>query len=220
MRPRLDDTPPSVALVGATSVFPSGPTIPGVCDLRVPNSGPDAVFQMPDIIPKARRADAVVVCLPSAANTSNRYYRVHPRRNDRVVSVSTDLRAEAPGMEWIDIHYTGHLMQALGTAHGHVLDRVVTAVQAAWLIRMKALVRCFSAPVMLAWIEGEGACGPIASYVTKAMVEDVSELTEGMTVIPMATATSRRLASLGAALVCDGADVPPGVPATRRVGRA
>ena len=59
------------------------------------NAGPDAFLNDEAVLAAAQGARAVVLQVPGAQNLTNRYYAVHPRRNDRFVEASAALRASS-----------------------------------------------------------------------------------------------------------------------------
>ncbi|MGR3468642.1 MAG: DUF6473 family protein, partial [Shimia sp.] len=153
---------------------------PEVTDLRIRNAGPDACFHFTQVIPTAQARDIVMIDLPSGANTSNAFFRVHPRRNDRIIDIRPRLRAELPGAEWIDVHFTGHLLQMLEHLDHEVRDAVIANLREAWMVRMSALVRCFRSPVVLVWRCADATCCDAGRcVVTPDMVAHLARLTAG-----------------------------------------
>ena len=52
------------------------------------NAGPDVYLNDPEILRIASKADVTVLQVVGAANLTNRFYTVHPRRNDRFLHAS------------------------------------------------------------------------------------------------------------------------------------
>ncbi|MAO26911.1 DUF6473 family protein [Roseovarius sp.] len=117
-----------------------------------PNAGIDAFLHDPDVLSAAAGARAVVLQVPPAQNMSNRFYRVHPRRNDRFVEASPMLRAIFNEVDFTEFHFTRHMLSRL---RDQSLDRfalVRDELQAAWLARMRMLIERINAPVVLLWL--------------------------------------------------------------------
>jgi hypothetical protein len=77
------------------------------------NAGADVYLNDPEVIEIARGAQAVVVQTMGAVNVANSYYSVHPRRNDRLISVSPCLRALYREVDFTEFNFTRHMMTTL-----------------------------------------------------------------------------------------------------------
>ncbi len=89
----------------------------------------------------AKRAVATIVQVPGAQGVSNRFYRVHPRRNDRVVEVSSALINLYPELDFTAFTFVRHLLLTLADVSARRYQAVQTEVQAVWTQRMQRLVR-------------------------------------------------------------------------------
>lgn len=123
-----------------------------VVNLGCLSAGPDVYLGDPEVLSIARSAAVVVLQVPGAVNLSNRFYSVHPRRNDRFLRPTPDLRALCPDLDLTEVHFTGHLMRLLQQTGGRRLDAVAEALRAAWLDRTRALIRQIGVPVVLLWL--------------------------------------------------------------------
>lgn len=115
-------------------------------------AGPDVFLN--DTALQALRHDAcgTVIQVLGAANLSNAYYRVHPRRNDRFIAPTTRLTDLYPEVDFSEISFTGHLISKLRSVDEARFALVRTCLQATWVARMRSLIDGASAgPVFLLW---------------------------------------------------------------------
>lgn len=61
----------------------------------------------------SRRAHKNIVQTLPARHRSNRFYKVHPLRNDRLIQVSGDLKRLFPEVNFLEMYFVGHLWDAL-----------------------------------------------------------------------------------------------------------
>lgn len=143
------------------------------------SAGPDAYLNDPTVMAAARGARAVVLQVPGAQNLTNRYYAVHPRRNDRFVQASELMRRVFPGVDFTEYHFTRHLLGALAAEHPERFPILAVELQAAWVARMGKLIARIGRPVMLLWFSsrapgaGEAGLGPDPLLVTAEMLAQV-----------------------------------------------
>ena len=122
--PRCDLSGSYVACLGGTETF--GKFLPdpypallrdvlGVptANLGCVNAGIDVFLNEPAITDVAAGARVTVVQIMGAQNLSNRFYTVHPRRNDRFVHAAPGLRALYRDIDFTEFHFTRHLLGAL-----------------------------------------------------------------------------------------------------------
>ncbi len=164
--PAPDLEAPYIAFIGTTET--QAPFLPrpyseitaefcesGCANLGLRNSGPDAFLGDQDVLRVACRAEVVVIELMGAINLSNRFYKVHPRRNDRFTRPLDPLLRMVPNFEMTDVHFTGHLLAELRRIAPEVQPVVLAELQACWVERMSALIATFEAPVHLLWTQPE-----------------------------------------------------------------
>lgn len=84
---------------------------------------------------------AFVMVLPPVTNLSTRFYRVHPRRNDRVLSVSAELTAMFPRVDFLRFDFTGHMRGALAAADPAAFALLLAELHRLWAERVQ---RCLS----------------------------------------------------------------------------
>lgn len=119
-----------------------------VVNLGCAQAGPDA-FLGDAALQLAMRADRAVVELPDIRNLSNRFYLVHPRRNDRFVAPSSQLRALFPEVDFSAIHFTRHLIATLDLVCDERCAEVLADLHRTWLRRMAVLLDVLPDPVLL-----------------------------------------------------------------------
>jgi hypothetical protein len=123
-----------------------------VVNLGYMNAGPDAFLNDPDALAIAAASEVTIVQLIGAANLSNRFYTVHPRRNDRFVMETPWLRTLFPEVDFTEFHFTGHLVQTLHHVSPKRFALVATELRSVWLDRMQQLLAQLSGKVVLLWM--------------------------------------------------------------------
>lgn len=185
---QLDE--PFVAVLGGTETFgrfverPYPALVEAATALRMvnlgyPGAGLDAFLNDPGALRVAVKADAVVLQVLGAHTLSNRFYMVHPRRNDRFLSVSDAFRARFPDVDATEFHFTRHLLMALREHSPAAYAEVLGELRVAWVARMRRLMEALSPrPVVALWIgcrrpydwQDDPVRDP--ALVTQAMAED------------------------------------------------
>ncbi|MEM1234597.1 MAG: DUF6473 family protein [Pseudomonadota bacterium] len=166
--PEADLDRPYIAFLGATETVGPFLTRPfpylvadalgmGCANLGVKNAGPDVFLGDPELLRVAQGAQAVVIEVMTAINLSNAFYKVHPRRNDRVIRSHPALYDLARGLDTTDIHFTGHLLKEVRRLSPEGAQTLVKTVQAAWIERMQSLVMAIGRPVHILRFVTEGA---------------------------------------------------------------
>ncbi|MFD0859161.1 DUF6473 family protein [Roseovarius aquimarinus] len=148
-------------------------------NLGWPNAGLDVLLHDSAILPAASGAALAVVQVPGAQNLSNRYFTVHPRRNDRFVKPSVLLRAIYPEVDFTEFHFTRHMLGHLADLSPERFAPVRRELQQAWRARMRLLLTRIDAPVLLLWLAPQAAPlradlpgpGAAPAFVTRAMLE-------------------------------------------------
>ncbi len=122
-----------------------------VVNLGIANAGPDVFLADDEIARIASGAAAVVVQVVGAHNQTNPFYAVHPRRNDRVLSVSPRLRNLFRDVDFAEFHFTRHLVQSLRATSRDRFAVVVAELQTLWVERMIALMHRIGPNIVLMW---------------------------------------------------------------------
>lgn len=162
---RLDQ--PYVAMLGGTMTYGKFVERPypalvaeatgrRVVNLGMPNAGLDAYLGDAEVLAIAAGAEAVVLQVLGAQNLNNRYYRVHPRRNDRFLTARPLLRALFREVDFTEINFTRHMLTELRKVSPGRFERVVAELRSVWLARMRELIEVLAVPVTLLWVrEGQ-----------------------------------------------------------------
>lgn len=178
------------------------------------NAGPDAFLNDEAVLAAAQGARAVVLQVPGAQNLTNRYYAVHPRRNDRFVEASELMRRLFPGVDFTEYHFTRHLLGALAAGHPERFAILTVELQAAWVARMGELIERIGRPVLLVWFAGRapqpvGAQAPeIGRDPLFVTAEMLAQITPPPVAILDATASATALAAGTAGMVFADIEAP------------
>lgn len=146
------------------------------------NAGVDAFLNDATLMKACSDAAVTVVQISGAQNLSNRFYAVHPRRNDRFLRASTLLKTLYRDVDFTDIHFTRHLLTKLKAADPEAFGMVEAELKAAWVARMKTLMSRLEAPVVLLWMsdhppESSHNCSDTGSdplFVNREMLDSVA----------------------------------------------
>ncbi len=160
-RRRLDA--PYIAVIGGTETYGKfikqpypalleerlGPTF---VNLGCVNAGLDVMVNDPTISEICAGAKLTVIQITSAQNMSNRFYSVHPRRNDRFLRASNLLKIIYREVDFTDINFTRHMLKVLWEASPDKFAMVEAELREAWLGRMKGLISRLEGRVVLLWL--------------------------------------------------------------------
>jgi len=194
---------PYIAIIGGSATFGKFIAKPypdlleaalnEVCiNLGYQSAGPDVFLQDTAVQSLCQDAVAVVIQIMGAANLSNVFYRVHPRRNDRFIAPTDRLKALYPEVDFTDIAFTGHLIERLRAVDDERFTLVKTHLQKTWITRMKMLIRLARGPVVLLWFakrtpedtDDTGQFSNEPAFVTREMLgqlrRDVADIVEVM----------------------------------------
>lgn len=121
-------------------------------NLAACNAGLDSFRQDATVIAMARNARLVVVQAMGAQFLSNRYYSVHPRRNDRFIKATLPLRRAYPTVDFTDIAFVGHLLDRLEDESAQRFEQVQREFRRVWVLRMQSVLKLISRPSVVLWI--------------------------------------------------------------------
>lgn len=116
------------------------------------NAGPDVFLHDPEVLDIAAEAELTIVQIVGAQNLSNRYYTVHPRRNDRFLRASAWLQKTYREVDFTDFHFTRHMLQSLYEVSQDRFRDVAVELQATWVARMQLLLQSLKGPTLLLWM--------------------------------------------------------------------
>lgn len=123
-----------------------------VVNMGCANAGPDVYLAEEGVTELAARACAVVVQICGAQNLTNRYYAVHPRRNDRFLGATALLRSLFRDIDFTEFSFTRHMLTSLQAASPDRFEVVAEELRAAWVARMRLLLSRLPGPVVLLWM--------------------------------------------------------------------
>lgn len=138
-------------------------------------AGPDVFVYDSAVGSLCHDAKAVVIQLMGAANLTNMFYKVHPRRNDRFIGPTDKLLMLYPEVDFSDITFTGHLVTRLRAIDPDRFVVVGKHLQKTWMQRMKLLIGRASGSVVLLWMAPRAPDDPDTTtdplFVTRPMLE-------------------------------------------------
>lgn len=120
-----------------------------VVNLGVANGGMQSFMSDPVIEEVAQRARVCVLQVMGAQGVSNKYYRVHCRRADRVIAVSSDLRALFPSLDFHDVAFVRQLLARMHASNPENFARVVDHLRERWESAVHSLISRLAMPVVL-----------------------------------------------------------------------
>lgn len=151
------------------------------------NGGVDAFVNDPTIMAACHDADLTVVQVMGANFLSNRFYSVHPRRNDRFLRASTVLQAIYSDVDFSDFTFTRHMLGTLHALSSERFDIVVSELREAWVARMKNMLHQIGPKAVLLWFAKQdltdnhwnAGVNPLQAdplFITKSMIEQLRPL--------------------------------------------
>ncbi|MEJ6399308.1 DUF6473 family protein [Yoonia sp. 208BN28-4] len=192
-RRRLDE--PYLAFIGGTETFGKfiDQPFPALTEKALGrpcvnfgcvNGGVDAFVNDPTIMAACHDADMTVVQIMGANYLSNRFYSVHPRRNDRFLRASTVLEAIYSEVDFSDFTFTRHMLGALHAMSPERFDIVISELRAAWVARMRNMLNQIGPKSVLLWFSKHDISdqswdsyhNPLSVdplFITKAMLEEL-----------------------------------------------
>lgn len=116
------------------------------------NAGIDVFVNDQAILDAASKSSVTVVQLTGAQNMSNRFYAVHPRRNDRFLRASNLLKTIFREVDFTEFNFTRHLLTSLHEASPDKFAMVEQELKEAWVARMKTLISKIEGKIVLLWM--------------------------------------------------------------------
>lgn len=153
------------------------------------NAGVDLFLNEPEIDAASAQARVTVVQLMGAQNLSNRYYAVHPRRNDRFLRASQLMRSLFTDVDFTEFNFTRHMLNALHRRAPEQFEILAEELRSAWVARMRLLLGRIKGPVVLLQL-GEHRAEPRADLlgadpllVTRAMVDEIRDTAQALVTV-------------------------------------
>lgn len=155
-----------------------------VANLGCQNAGPDVYLADRPALEVAGDAHLAVVQVTGAQNLSNRYYTVHPRRNDRFIHATPLLRSLYREVDFTGIHFTGHLITVLAGKGPERFAPIAAELRATWLHRMKVLMQHLPKRRVLLWMADQpppaagqgGGLGAAPWLIDREMLDELKPL--------------------------------------------
>jgi hypothetical protein len=155
--------------------------------MGVRNAGPDVYLRDPVLLDMIAQSDHAIVQVMGAANMSNPYYRVHPRRNDRFIAPEPRLCCLFPEIDFTSFHYTRHLLGTLEYIDPIRFLELQKTLKSEWIKKMKKLLSYFERPPTLLWISerkvdrlAHVAKAPDPVFVGRGMLNELECMTEAL----------------------------------------
>lgn len=123
-----------------------------VINLGCMNAGLDVFLNDPAVLDIASNAELTIVQIVGAQNLSNRFYAVHPRRNDRFLRASPWLHSIYRDVDFTEFHFTRHMLQTLYHTSRQRFADVAAELQRTWVDRMHLLLRSIKGKTLLLWM--------------------------------------------------------------------
>lgn len=192
--PKRDLSGPYVAFVGTTETYgkfieaPFPMLVEEAIGMNCANfgqitAGVDAFATDPFVVQAASDAELTVIQIMGAQNMTNRFYSVHPRRNDRFVGAASILQTIFREVDFADFHFNKHMLSHLMKVSPDRFATVRQELQDAWLARMQFLLSQIKGKSLLMWFSDHapgdddnsrtGDLGTEPLFVTRDMISKV-----------------------------------------------
>jgi hypothetical protein len=159
------------------------------------NASIEAFLSEPAVWAAAHDAALNIMQVMGAHNLSNRFYSVHPRRNDRFLRASTVLQALYPEVDFTEFCFTRHMLQTLWQVGPDRFPIVRTELQTAWSARMEQFLAEIKPKTVLLWlgdslptdIPWELRENPLdiePMFITRTMIESLRPRLRGVVMVP------------------------------------
>ena len=161
--PRRDLGYPFVAVLGGSETYGRFVPMPypalveaetglRMVNLGYPNAGLDLYLGEPEVERILGQARVTVIMVMGAQNMSNRFYSVHPRRNDRFLRASPLLQTVFREVDFTEFNFTRHMLQTLHAVSPRKFEVVADELRWAWVARMTRLMDQAGGKTVLVWL--------------------------------------------------------------------
>lgn len=180
-----------------------------VVNLGQQNAGIDVFLNDPATLAIAAKSSVAVVQMLGPQNNSNRFYAVHPRRNDRFLAAKPALRELFPKVDFTEFNFTRHLLLALQQHSPERFQILSAELRQVWIAHMRRLLAQLPCPKLLVWIS---ETAPVAvqdanDLLANTMLIDRDMITE---IAPFATRLVQAIPSSEARVMgLEGMDFVP-----------
>ena len=121
-------------------------------------------------------AQVIFIEAPSVVNQSNPFYRVHPRRNDRFVTAVGLLYDLSPETDFVECHFTKHLITKLITIDAALADIVFRTLRDEWLRNLTIMRARWRAKTVVHWYKKPQASHPEFEFPVADLIGFYPEL--------------------------------------------
>ncbi len=115
------------------------------------NAGVDAFLNDITVMEIAAKARVTVVQVMGAQNMSNRFYSVHPRRNDRFLNASGVMKQLFRDVDFTEFSFNRHMLSVVRSLSADRYAMIREELKAAWLARMHHLLQTIGGRIILLW---------------------------------------------------------------------
>lgn len=115
------------------------------------NAGVDAFLNDITVMEVAAKARVTVVQVMGAQNMSNRFYSVHPRRNDRFLNASVVMKQLFRDVDFTEFSFNRHMLSVVRSLSADRYGMIRDELKAAWLARMHHLLQGIGGRIILLW---------------------------------------------------------------------
>lgn len=169
--PKADLKEPFISCIGGTETYgkfiptPYPDLLEEMLDVQVANfgcmnAGAEVYVQESGLLQAVSEGLACVVQITGAQNVMNRYYSVHPRRNDRFTGPTPLLRNLFRQVDFTEFSFTRHLLQVLQAHSAERFEILAEELRAAWVARMSELLDRIDCPTVLLWLGDKAPLAP------------------------------------------------------------
>jgi hypothetical protein len=158
------------------------------------NASVDAFLPESTVHEVCQSAALNILQIMGAHNMSNRFYTVHPRRNDRFVRASSVMTAIYPEVDFTEFCFTRHMLASLYELSPERFEIIQSELQMAWRARMRSSIREIGSHTLLLWfsetLPSDAHLGdrpdPINSdplFVTRSMIDELRPFVQGVILV-------------------------------------
>jgi hypothetical protein len=142
------------------------------------NAGADVFLNEPTILEACSKARVTIIQVMGAQNMSNRFYAVHPRRNDRFLKASVLMKTVFREVDFTDFHFTRHMLSTIKSVSEERFALVEEELKEAWKARMQHLLEKIEGKTIVLWVDDQNAdeeneLGHDPLFVDQAMIEAI-----------------------------------------------
>ncbi|NIY71736.1 hypothetical protein HCZ30_04715 [Marivivens donghaensis] len=187
--PKREPSEPYVAFLGGSNTFGRYIDEPfpelleantGVAcvNLGVVGASVGAFAQDPSVIDVCRGATVTVIEACNFTHLSNRFYRVHPRRNERLIHASDSLRALCPSVDFTEYTFVWQLLRAVEASGPECAEAVQQEIAEAWRARMRSLIDAVGRQVVLLCPSDFAETGSVSGNALESLRPFASSIVE------------------------------------------